>query len=141
MSLLWPEDRMYPTSLVPKFSHNQHLLYLMAHPVSYEMVDYIARVASSVIGEDKITALPTPPISPNKQYGSYRCPNYADLTRGFPDMDRFIVHIVQKSNVQTPTLLCATIYLQRLRSKLPPYASGVFGSSFLNSFFAHSSCS
>ncbi|KAJ7265895.1 hypothetical protein B0H12DRAFT_1179765, partial [Mycena haematopus] len=102
----------HPASLLPFGAHNPGLVYLMAQPVTVDMVIYISRLASSVlnIAGEKADALP-------HQFEQYHQPIIA--------LEHFICGIVKASHVQTSTFLTTLIYLERLRSKLPNVSTGL----------------
>ncbi|KAJ7895999.1 hypothetical protein B0H14DRAFT_2333750, partial [Mycena olivaceomarginata] len=105
----------HPASLLPFDAHNPGLVFLMAQPVTVDMVVYISRLASSVFnitGEEpyKADALP-------RRFDQYQQPMIS--------LEHFICGIVQNSHVQTSTFLTTLIYLERLRSKLPNVSTGL----------------
>ncbi|RPA80023.1 hypothetical protein BJ508DRAFT_210571, partial [Ascobolus immersus RN42] len=88
-------------------------------PVSRQMVAHLAEKASSVIRCEAATSgysahqlPPTPPSTPPQ-----------DLPY-IPSIERFIAELVQRSQVQTATLMSTVVYLERLRKSLPNVAKG-----------------
>ncbi|KII96023.1 hypothetical protein PLICRDRAFT_170606 [Plicaturopsis crispa FD-325 SS-3] len=123
------QNQRHPASLLPRHMHNPEFCELVRTPVSMPMVTYIAMQAARVILiDDEEPATPagsgsgicTPPPTPVKD------PLLSTpAAQGMPTLERFIVQLVQESNVQVPTLLTTLIYLQRLKTKLPRMAKGM----------------
>lgn len=120
--------RRHPASLLPKIVHNVSLLDLIKCPVSKDMVVYLAHRVAHVIqcGDDaeEEQAPPLPP-STNPIDAAYADPVVQTEVNGFPSLEAFVTQLVERSNVQVPTLLCTLIYLARLKARLPGVAKGM----------------
>ena len=96
----------------------EHFIQL---PVSHDMISYLAQKATQVIRCEPSmnkNLPPTPPASPPQHAASSREP-------ALPSVEEFITSIVERSHVQTATLMTSLVYLSRLRSRLPPVAKGM----------------
>ncbi|KAF8425914.1 hypothetical protein EV426DRAFT_36161 [Tirmania nivea] len=101
-------------------SNKAALAQFIVMPVSKEMISHLAKKASSVIrceaSLQQASHLPaTPPRTP---------PN-DPMQPVLPTVEQFITSLVDRSHVQVPTLMSSLVYLDRLRSRLPPVAKGV----------------
>ncbi|KNG44694.1 cyclin protein [Stemphylium lycopersici] len=101
---------------------NAALDHFIQLPVSHDMISYLAQKATQVIRcEPSINKNlpPTPPASPPQHAASH------SREPSLPSVEEFITSIVERSHVQTATLMSSLVYLSRLRSRLPPVAKGM----------------
>ena len=98
--------------------YNKALNSLMRSNVTEDMITFLCDCTNQVIKtvSTSDSKYPSPPNSPNYE----KC-NYDNL----PTLSHFIKRLIKYTNVYTPTLLTAAVYLLRLKAVLPQDATGV----------------
>lgn len=91
-------------------------------PVSKAMISYLASTTLTVIRCES-SPLATPPTSPAGEFNGKGQLSAPEPT--LESLGQFILTLVSRSHVQTPTLMTSVVYLTRLRSRLPPSAKGM----------------
>lgn len=98
--------------------YNKALNSLMRSNVTEDMVTFLCDCTNQVIKTVATTdtKYPSPPNSPDYENSKYD---------NLPSLSHFIKKLVKYTNVYTPTLLTAAVYLRRLKAVLPQDATGV----------------
>ena len=127
-------SRNHPASLIPDACHDPDLLHLLRQRVSIDIIQYLANEAATVIDVQESSALPSPPLTPNKVCYSHSGIQLEQqqTSSQIPPLEQFIYSVVESSRVHLATLFCGLVYLRRLRERLPKKAKGGFRRSSIS---------
>lgn len=145
------EMRSYPStrfparnkySLVEASEHDPHLVKYLLSPLDPRLVQELIRTTEKAIripSDSPITGGPlTPPITPTKNTHTHQShPSTKGsslpihMSSKWKPLDKFIIRLIEASNVRVATLVYTLIVLDRLREKLPPLAQGMLSTALM----------
>lgn len=113
----------YSFAFCPTMERNYHhdaLCHFVQMPVTYNMVQYLARESASVIHCDSSAVQ-----GGGQQDAAAASIKGAGTLPPLPTLEEFICSLINRSHVETATLMTSLVYLARLRARLPPMARGM----------------